>query len=89
MLTEKRSFTREKFDKLTRSFKDLEETTKPKEDVMPVGGGFDTIAFYRDGKEIFKGYNSNNKANYSGAEIDLPYLVNDLNELIESTKKDK
>ena len=86
LLTKTRPFTREKFDALLHCFKDLNESTKAKEDEKPVGGGFDTITFYKDGKEIF---NSSNKEDLSGAEVDLSYLVTDLSELIESTKTDK
>jgi hypothetical protein len=84
LLTEYRPFTQEKFNEVLSSFKDLKGMAKPSEDEMPVGGSLGTIAFYKDGKEIFKGYHSGNKAiNYTGADIDLSYLAPGLNELIE------
>ncbi|HVF81337.1 MAG TPA: hypothetical protein VM884_05365 [Flavisolibacter sp.] len=88
LLSCKRPFTPEEFDKVLDSFKDLKEADEPTEDDTTVGGGFDAIAFYKNGKEIFKRNDSGKKAkNYSGASISLSSLVPDLAELIESTTK--
>jgi hypothetical protein len=85
LLTKKRDFTKEKFDEVVRSFKNFKEGSAPKD--IPVGGSSEAIAFFKEGKIILKGYSyGGNAKNFSGADIDLSYLVPDLKELIESTK---
>ncbi|HVF97891.1 MAG TPA: hypothetical protein VM871_11240, partial [Flavisolibacter sp.] len=88
LLTEKRTFSPAKFDKLLLSFKDLKQEPEPNRSDIPVGGSSKAIRFYKDGKEIFHGIDYGRTKNFSGADVDLSYLVPDLQELIAKTKKD-
>lgn len=88
LLTKKRPFTKENFEKVVDDFKNLKKEDEPEPGEIPVGGGSDAIVFYKDGKELFKGAAYGGRAkNFSGGDISLSYLVPDLDSLIASTKK--
>ncbi|HZH65436.1 MAG TPA: hypothetical protein VEY10_11135 [Flavisolibacter sp.] len=91
LLTVKRPFTRHEFNKILTSFKDVKEPVKSQEDKTPVGGSSNAIVFYKDKKVIFKGDSfSGYTKKFSNGDIGLSYVVDDLEELIERTrKKDK
>ena len=55
-------------------------------DEVSIGGSSIHARFYRKGKIVFTAIDQRSGANFSGADIDLTYLVPDLDSLVESTK---
>ena len=89
LLTKKRPFTEEQFNEVLQKFKALKKKDEPEQGEIPVGGGSQGIVFYKGDREIFTGNDYGVQArNYSGADIDLSYLVPDMEALVEGTRKE-
>lgn len=87
LLKEERPFSAKEFENLLRSFRSLTKKADPKSGDRPVGGSINGIVFFRNGRPIFEGMDYGGAAkNYAGGEIDISYLVPDLEALIEKTK---
>lgn len=87
LLTKSRTFTKEKFEEVMEKFKNLKKSGEIDERNIPDGGTSTSITFYKGNKILFEAsdYGADNK-DFKGADIDLTYLVPDLQDLIDSTK---
>ncbi|MGZ5286320.1 MAG: hypothetical protein ACXWB9_04005 [Flavisolibacter sp.] len=78
LLREVRPFSRASFDSVLSKFEGLRKQ-KPGEDIK--GASQLSCAFYKEGVEIFTAEDGN-KTNFTGAEINLAYLVPDLDSML-------
>jgi len=81
-------FTAAKFEEVKEKLKGLKEDGEIDENEIPDGGTADNIALYKEGKEIFSGADYKSTKSFSGADVDLSYLIPDLEAMIKSTKKE-
>lgn len=80
------SFTKEEFETVKQRVSNLKVEGSIDKSKIPDGGSTKEISLYQSGKKIFSGLDYGSTKNFSGADIDLSYLVPDLNMLVESTK---
>jgi hypothetical protein len=77
-------FTAKRFREVVARFKNLRKQEQPG-GIPAVGGGSNAIALYKKGTVLFEG-NSYNR-NFTGADINLDYLIPELRKLINSTQQ--
>lgn len=82
-------FSQQKWDKLIASFDDLRIKGKALDDCK--GGGSERLAFYKGDDKLISADNfgcGEDYRNFSGADIDLTYLIKEFDELKASLEKE-
>lgn len=86
LLTKDWTFTKEKFNEVKERLKNLKKDGEIDESEISDGGTSESIYLYKNGKKTFSCVDHHSTKNFSGADIDLSYLIPDLKALIKSTE---
>lgn len=89
LLTKNWPFTKRQFDNMVKKIKGLKKGKPLSSYDIPDGSGTIEIRIYNQGEIIFvgSGYRGGGPADFSGADVDLSYLIPHLDRLVESTEK--
>lgn len=82
-------FTEERFEEVKEKLKDLEQEGSIDESDIGEGGTSKKLSVYQQNKLLIsaRDFGGSNK-DYEGADINITYLIPDLQEIIASTKED-